>query len=89
MKIIIYIFSGFFILMALAVMFAFSRNRHYGLFLIGLAYGTSAVVALMLMHWGPLVAGFALAWGMKMIGLEPPAAGEASQSGDPSKIRES
>ncbi len=88
MKLIIYIFSGFFILMALAVLFAFSRNRHYGLFLIGLTYGVAAVVALMLMHWGPLVAGFALAWGMKMIGLEPPAVA-GSQGDEQSKIRES
>ena len=82
MNIIITIFSMLFLFMAVAVMFAFSRNRHYGLFLIGLAYGTSAVVALMMMHWGPLVAGFALAWGMKMIGLEPPETGGQSKSGD-------
>lgn len=89
MNIIITIFSGFFILMALAVLFAFSRNRHYGLFLIGLTYGVAAIVALMLMHWGPLVAGFALAWGMKMMGLEPPAAVAKPQGDDQSKIRES
>ena len=89
MNIIITIFSMLFLFMALAVMFAFSRNRHYGLFLIGLAYGTSAVVALMLMHWGPLVAGFALAWGMKMIGLEPPQAVAESQGDEQSKSRES
>ena len=77
MNIIIYIVSTFFVLMALAVMFAFYRTRHYGLFLIGLAYGASAVMALVLMHWGPLVAGIALAWAMKLVGLEPEVGGQA------------
>jgi len=88
MNIIIYVFSTFFVLMALAVMFAFYRTRHYGLFLIGLAYGVSAVLALVLMHWGPLAAGIALAWAMKLAGLEPEVGGQA-KSGERSKIRES
>jgi len=87
MNIIIYIFSAFFVLMALAVMFAFYRTRHYGLFLIGLTYGASAVTALALMHWGPLVAGIALAWAMKLAGLEPEV-GEKSRIGDRSTSRE-
>lgn len=71
MKIVIYIFSTLFFFMALAVMLAFLRNRHYGLFLIALAYGAGAGLALVLMHWWPLVAGFALVWAIKLLGLEP------------------
>ncbi len=81
MNIIITIFSTFFVLMTLAVMFAFYRTRHYGLFLIGLTYGAAAGLALVLMHWWPLVAGFALAWAMKLLGLEQEV-GEESKSGD-------
>lgn len=81
MNIIIYIFSTFFVLMALAVMFAFYRTRHYGLFLIGLTYGASAGMALVLMHWWPLTAGFALVWVMKTVGLEPEVGGQAKSGG--------
>ncbi len=73
MNIVIYIFSAFFIFMALTVTFAFYRTRHFGLFLIALAYGVSAGAALTLMHWWPLAAGFALAWAIKLLGLEPNA----------------
>lgn len=81
MNIIITIFSILFFLMALAVMFAFHRTRHFGLFLIGLSYGAAAGMALALMHWWPLVAGFTLAWAMKLLGLEPEV-GEKSRIGD-------
>lgn len=70
MNLIIYVFSASFILMALALMFTYQRTRHYGLFLMGLAYGASAALALVLMHWWPLAAGFALVWVMKLAGLE-------------------
>jgi len=71
MNLIIYVFSTSFVLMALALLFAYQRTRHYGLFLMGLAYGASAALALVLMHWWPLAAGFALVWGMKLAGLDP------------------
>ena len=77
MNIIIAIFSTLFALMALAVMFAYFRTGHLGLLLIALAYGASAVVALVLVHWWPLTAGFALVWVMKMIGLEPQVGGQS------------
>jgi hypothetical protein len=71
MNIIIYVFSGSFILMMLALFFAYRRTGHYGMFLMGLTYGASAGLALMLMHWWPLVAGFILAWVLKLLGLDP------------------
>lgn len=71
MNIVIVIFSVFFILISMAVLFAYFRSGHLGLGLIGFTYGASGVLALVLMHWWPLTAGFALVWMMKMIGLEP------------------
>ena len=71
MNIIIYIFSASFILMALALLFAYHRTKHYGLFLMGLTYVASAGLALVLMHWWPLVAGFILVWLLRLIGLDP------------------
>lgn len=71
MNLIIYVFSASFILMALALLFTYQRTRHYGVFLLGLTYGAAAAIALVLMHWWPLVAGFALVWVLKFMGLDP------------------
>jgi hypothetical protein len=34
-------------------------------------YGTGSVLSVMLMHWWPLVAGFVVAWMLRMMGLDP------------------
>jgi uncharacterized membrane protein len=81
MKIVISIFSILFTIMSLGVLFAFYRTRHLGLLLIALVYGASAVLALYLVEWWPLTAGFSLAWVLKMVGLEP-AVGEQPKSSD-------
>lgn len=71
MNLIIYVFSASFILMALALLFTYQRTRHYGVFLMGLVYGAAAAVALVQMHWWPLIAGFAVVWVLKIMGLDP------------------
>ncbi len=71
MEIIIYFFAASFVFMALALMITYKRTRHYGVFLMGLTYGASAVVAIVLTHWWPLVAGFVLVWLLRLAGLDP------------------
>ena len=71
MDIIIYVFSASFIFMALALMITYKRTKHYGVFLLALAYGAAAVLAVVLTHWWPLVAGFALVWLLRLFGLDP------------------
>ena len=71
MNLIIYVFSASFILMAIALLFTYQRTRHYGVFVMGLIYGAAAGTALVLMHWWPLVAGFAIVWVLKLIGFDP------------------
>jgi 4-hydroxybenzoate polyprenyltransferase len=71
MQIIIYVFAASFIFMAVALMITYKRTRHYGVFLLGLTYAASAVLAVVLMHWWPLVAGFALVWVLRFLGLDP------------------
>ena len=73
MELLVYILSGIFIVLALLMFFAHRRIRHYGLFVMGFTYGVAAALALMLMHWWPLVAGFVLVWILKLIGLNPDA----------------
>jgi len=71
MEIVIYFFSASFVFMAGALMLTYKRTRHYGVFLLGLTYAISAVLAVVLTHWWPLVAGFALVWVLRFLGLDP------------------
>ena len=71
MQIVIYFFAASFVFMALALMLTYRRTRHYGVFIMGITYGASAVIAIMLAHWWPLVAGFVLVWVLRLLGLDP------------------
>ena len=71
MEILIYIFAGLLFVFALMLLFAYYRTRHPGLVLMASCYGSGSVLSVMLMHWWPLVAAFALAWMMRMMGLDP------------------
>jgi hypothetical protein len=79
MDIVIYIFSGFFIVLTLALLFGYYRTRQPGLVLISTTYGSAAALALMFMEWWPLVAGFALAWVLRLMGLDPGQDGESKK----------
>lgn len=68
---VIYAFAGLFIALSLAMLFTFHRERHFGILLLGLVYGISGLLAIMLAHWWPLAAGFVLAWMLRLLGLEP------------------
>ena len=71
MQIVIYCFAAGFLFFAAALMFAYFRSRHYGLFLIGLTYASAGILAIVANDWWPLPAGFALAWVLRMLGLDP------------------
>ena len=71
MQIVIYCFAAGFIFMAVALMYAYHRSRQYGLFLIGLTYASAGILAIVAIDWWPLPAGFALAWVLRMLGLDP------------------
>ena len=71
MTIIIYVFSASFVLMSVAMLFAYRRTGYYGLFMMGLTYGASAGLAIVLVHWWPLILGYALVWVLKLLGLDP------------------
>jgi hypothetical protein len=71
LHIIIYVFAALFIALAAGLLFAFYRARHPGTLLMGITYLATAGAALGYMHWWPLVAGLVLAWGIRLMGLEP------------------
>jgi hypothetical protein len=68
---IIYVLAGIFIVLSCAMLYAYYRGRNFGLFIMGVTYGTSGLLAITLPHWWPLVAGFVLVWLLKLLGLEP------------------
>ena len=79
MDIIIYFVAASFVFMAAALMITYKRTRHYGVFLLALAYAISAVLAVVLTHWWPLAAGFALVWILRLLGLDPDVEKKASE----------
>ena len=75
----IYGFAGLFIVLSCTMLYAFYCNRNFGLFIMGVTYGTSGVLAIALPHWWPLVVGFVLVWLLKLLGLEPSAESERDE----------
>jgi hypothetical protein len=69
----VYTFAALFASMGAALAFAFMRNKHYGLMLLGVTYFASALAAVVLSHWWPLVVGFAITWALRLMGVEPKA----------------
>lgn len=68
---VVYTFAALFVSMGLALMFAYSRTRHHGLLLMGICYIAAAVLAILLTDWWPLVAGFAVVWVLRAMGMDP------------------
>lgn len=71
MSIIIYIGAALFFLLALALLVTWWRGRHPGALLLAATYAMSAVLALLLHAWWPLVIGFLSAWSLRLMGLDP------------------
>ena len=89
---VIYLFGGLFIALACAMLYVFYRSRHFGMFLMGVTYASSGVLAIALPHWWPLAVGFVLAWLLRLLGLEPkveqPAGTEEAPDGPPGGARD-
>jgi hypothetical protein len=67
---VIYVFAGIFILLGAMMFYVFYRERHFGMLLMAMTYTMSGLLAIVLPHWWPLVAGFVMVWMLKMLGLE-------------------
>jgi len=66
-----YVVAGLFIALAFAMLYVFYRSSHFGMFVMGLTYGCSGLLAILLGHWWPLASGFLLVWLLKWLGLDP------------------
>jgi hypothetical protein len=67
---VIYVFAVLFVALGAMMFYVFYRERHFGMFLMGMTYSMSGLLAMALPHWWPLIAGFVMAWMLKMLGLE-------------------
>ena len=72
---VVYSFAALFASLGAALGFAYTRNKHPGLLLMGIIYFVSALAAVVLSHWWPLVAGFVVLWVLRAMGMEPPTEG--------------
>lgn len=71
MSIVVYVIGSLFLALSAAMLYVAWRSRLFGILLMGITYGVSGALAILLVHWWPLAAGFALVWVLKLIGLEP------------------
>ena len=75
---VIYVVAGIFITLSLGMFYVFYRSSHFGMLVLGITYGASGLLAIVVAHWWPLIAGIVLAWMLRFLGLEP-----GSESEDP------
>ncbi len=70
---VVYSFSVLYLCWGLALLFAYSQNKIIGQLLLACTYILGAIVCVYFHHWWPLLVSFALAWGLRLLGFDPPA----------------
>lgn len=73
MAIVIYILSGLSILLAIGGLSAYAQTKHVGLLLSSIVSIVFSTLAIVLLHWWPLIVGFSINWTLRLIGLDPGA----------------
>ena len=71
MTIAIYILAGISILLAIGGLSAYSQSKSIGLLLSSIISIGFSILAIVLVHWWPLIVGFVANFGLKLAGLEP------------------
>ena len=71
MNIVIYVLAGISIVMAIGGLSAYSQSKHPGLLISSIISLVFSILAIYLVHWWPLVVGFAANWGLRLIGMDP------------------
>ena len=70
MAIIIYILAGISILLAIGGLSAYAQTKHIGLLVSSIVSIAFSALAIVLVHWWPLVVGFGLNWGLRSLGVD-------------------
>jgi hypothetical protein len=69
--ILLYFFASAFIVLGFMMLFAYRRTRRFELVMLSFVYSGSGLVAGYSMQWWPLIAGFVVAWLLKLAGYDP------------------
>jgi hypothetical protein len=71
MTIILHLAQGLFALMAAGLFLGFIQSKHIGLFLATFVFGGGAYASFAMDAWWPLLAAFAGAWVLRLLGFDP------------------
>lgn len=71
METLIYILAGISILLAIGGLSAYSTTKHPGLLASSIVSIGFSVLAVVLVHWWPLLVGFGINWALRLGGLDP------------------
>ncbi len=75
---VVYSFALMYGCWGLALLFAYTRSKNMGLLLLCVTFLAAAITAAVVTHWWPLLAGFAIAWVLRAMGMDPPAPPETT-----------
>ena len=70
MSVAIYMLAGISIVLAIGGLSAYSQSKSIGLLLSSIISIVFSVLAIVLVHWWPLVVGFTANFGLKLAGLQ-------------------
>ena len=68
---VVYSFALMYVCWGLALGFAFMRTKQHGLLMLGITFIASGILAVVMKHWWPLLAGFAMTWVLRAMGMDP------------------
>ena len=71
MAVVIYILAAISILLAIGGLAAYAQTKHIGMLLSSIVSIVFSILAIVLIHWWPLVVGFGLNWGLRLLGFDP------------------
>lgn len=71
MQIVIYVLASISIVLAVGGLAAYKVSKHPGLLISSLVSITFSALAIYLVHWWPLVVGFAANWALRLLRLDP------------------
>lgn len=71
MDMVTYILAGISIFLAIGGLYAYSESKHPGLLISSIVSIVLSGLAIYLVHWWPLVVGFAANWGLRLLSLDP------------------
>jgi hypothetical protein len=71
LTILLYFFASLFIVLGFLMLFSYRRSQRLEFLMLSFVYAGSGLVAGYSSAWWPLVAGFAVAWVLKLTGVDP------------------